>query len=93
MSDKMMTLGEPGALGIGGTSTAFCGWTCKVCGKLETSKPMECRIAHEECLRCPGCKSNFTVWKYDVLPIVLRCLNCLHRWEAAPAPQEKPTNG
>lgn len=55
---------------------------CAVCRKELITHPMELRTAHDECLDCPKCGSTFVVWQNrGEKSAILRCLNCLERWE------------
>ena len=36
---------------------------------------------HTKCSICPKCNSDFTVLGHNTKPVVLRCMNCLNRWE------------
>lgn len=58
---------------------------CLVC-----REPMERNFfvlseAHEQCLQCPQCGDDFVVYRVKIsrpdVPVTLRCMNCLHRWE------------
>lgn len=61
---------------------------CKVC--LEDLPQIDpfytVRSAHDQCLVCPYCKSDFVIWQFSSPQqrSILRCLNCLHRWEGKP---------
>lgn len=75
------TAGVPDA----GTSTTFtiAPRLCAICREPLTDGPLAFRRAHDHCLRCPECHADFVVWQ-TAAPAILRCLNCLHRWEGKP---------
>lgn len=38
---------------------------------------------------CPRCgETSFLAWRIDPKPYVVRCLNCLNRWETEESPKK-----
>ncbi len=52
---------------------------CRNCGTTEAIEQFHLRC--EKCERCPGCGSDFMVSRNGEATDIVRCLNCLERFE------------
>lgn len=55
---------------------------CLFCGKEGSNNQIISGVSyHTKCLTCPECnEEHFILWR-NIIPMIARCLNCLHKWE------------
>src|SRR5438105_2522209 len=64
---------------------------CVICGLGEPDRVgVGVYPHHVPCATCQNCGDDFVAWRYlPPRPTILRCLNCLHRWEGVSVDAEQ----